>query len=142
MGEFTVSTHQFDAAVKRLLSEYTDIRHKCMMDASQKMVDEARLRTPIDKGNLTGDITGGTEINEKSETAVVYVPVNAPSSKYAIPMHEHDYNLGKGSLAKQAKNGGIAVGKGYLTRAITDNIEEIMNLIRHTLMLGLKNLTP
>ena len=30
MGEFTVSTHQFSAAIKRLLGEYTDIRHKCM----------------------------------------------------------------------------------------------------------------
>ena len=118
MGEFTVSTHQFSAAIKRLLGEYTDIRHKCMMQAAQVMRSEAQKRCPVDEGNLTNDIQGDTETYTKSEAAVVYIPVNAPSATYAIHMHEHTYNLGKESLAHQAKTHCV-VGPGYLTRAIS-----------------------
>lgn len=139
MGEFTVNTRQFSAAVKRLLGEYTDIRHKAMMQAAQKMRAEAQKRCPVDEGNLTNDIQGDTEIYPKSEAAVVYVPVNAPSSKYAIPMHEHTYNLGKNSMAKQGKVG-VVVGPGYLTRAIIENIGEIMGGIKDTLRRELQKL--
>lgn len=139
MGEFTVSTHQFSAAIKRLLGEYTDIRHICMVQAAQKMRIEAQRRCPVDEGNLTNDIQGDTEIYPKSEAAVVYIPVNAPSSKYAIPMHENQYNLGENSMAKQGKVG-VAVGPGYLTRAITENIGEIMGGIKDTLRRELQKL--
>ena len=132
MGEFTVSTYQFKAAIRRLLSEFPDIRHKAMVEAAQIMREEAQFRCPFDKGNLHGDIMGDTEIHSKNETAVVYIPVNAPSAKYAIPMHEHTYNLGKESLAHQAKTGCV-VGPGYLTRAITENIGRIMSKIKDTL---------
>ena len=132
MGEFTVSTYQFKAAIRRLLSEFPDIRHKAMVEAAQTMRREAQLRCPVDEGNLTNDIAADTEIYPKSEQACVYVPVNAPSSKYAIPMHEHDYELGENSKIKQGKVS-VVVGKGYLTRAITENIKSIMGGIAHTL---------
>lgn len=140
MGEFTVSTHQFSAAIKRLLGEYTDIRHKCMMQAAQVMRSEAQKRCPVDEGNLTNDIQGDTETYTKSEAAVVYIPVNAPSSKYAIPMHEHSYNLGENSKLKQGKVG-VTVGPGYLTRAISENFTRIMGNIARTLRTELEKIT-
>ena len=139
MALFTYNLRNLDAAVRRLLNGHTAIRHRAMAKAADYMREEAQRRCPVDEGNLTDDIMAGTEAHAKSESAVVYVPVNAPSGKYAIPMHEHDYNLGENSRAKQAKLG-VAVGKGYLTRAITENMQEIEDGIVETLRNGLEGM--
>ena len=125
---FSFNTSKLGAGVKKLLAMYTDIRHLAMTDASQYMRMQAQKRCPVDEGNLTNDITPGTEVNEKSESAIVYIPVNAPSRDYAIPMHEHTYKLGENSKAKQTKVG-VTVGNGYLTRAITENLATIKAII-------------
>ena len=52
---------------------------------------------------VTADISNKTVEYSKSFAAVVYVPSNAASAKYAIPMHENKYILGKHSAAKQKK---------------------------------------
>lgn len=138
MGEFTVNTRQFSAAIRNLLQKHVDVRHKAMQKAADIMRDEAKARCPFDEGILHGSILGDTEIYPKSEAAVVYVPVNSPASKYAIPMHEHTYNLGKGSIAHQAKTGCV-VGPGYLTRAVVESFDRIMGNIVRLLRTELSN---
>ena len=93
MAVFTYNVRNLDAAVRRLLDRHRDVRHTAMLQVADFMREEAQRRCPVDEGNLTNDIMAGTEAHAKSESAVVYVPVNAPSSKYALPMHEHDDNL-------------------------------------------------
>ena len=132
MAVFTYNVRSLDADIRRLLTEYKGIRHTAMVKVADFLREEAQYRCPFDKGNLHGDITGRTETYLKSESAIVYVPVNAPSAQYAIPMHEHTYNLGKESLAHPAKTHRV-VGPGYLTRAITENTDAINDRIIDTL---------
>ena len=87
MAVFTYNVRNLDAAVRRLLDKHRDVRHTAMLQVADFLRGEAQRRCPVDEGNLTNDIHVDTEINQKSEAACVYVPVNAPSAKYAIPMH-------------------------------------------------------
>ena len=89
---------------------------------------ETKDRTPVDEGTLTADISNRTEQYKKSYAAVVYVPSNAPSAPYAVPMHEGRYNLGKNSLIKQSKTG-KNVGRKYMTNALFDNRDKIKRII-------------
>ena len=132
MAVFTYNVRNLDAAVRRLLDRHRDVRHTAMLQVADFLRGEAQRRCPFDAGNLAGDIRGDTEINQKSETVCLYVPVNAPSAKYAIPMHEHFYNLGENSKAKQGEVD-VTVGREYLTRAITENMDEIRRRIMFTL---------
>jgi len=76
---------------------------------------------PIDEGFLVA--SEKTEVVQTLTGPVghIYIPVNSPASDYAIPMHEWSYNLGKGSLTKQAGQKEV-VGRKYLERALTENI--------------------
>ena len=56
--------------------------------------------------------------------AEVFVASNAPAGKYARRMNDDQYNLGPGSLAKNASQGGI-VGRQYMERAATENTQKI-----------------
>ena len=90
---------------------------------------QVKLRCPVDKGNLTADISNKTEVFSKSYAAIVYIPTNAPSSKYAVAMHENQYRLGKNSIAKMKKTRNT-VGRKYMTNALYDNAEGIKNIIK------------
>lgn len=105
------------------------IRTKRAMDAVGGFLNgEVKERAPVDEGMLTADISNKTVEYGKSFAAVVYVPSNAASANYAIPMHENDYKLGKNSLAKQAKVS-VPVGKKFMTRALDDNRKKIVKII-------------
>ena len=89
---------------------------------------EAKDRAPVDEGFLTADISNKTVENNKSFAAVIYIPSNAASAKYAIPMHENTYQLGENSKKKQTKVG-VPVGRKFITRALDDNRKQIRQII-------------
>ena len=125
---FRFSTTQLSAGVKRLLARDGRLAEAAMRDVAHFLVREARLRAPIDEGNLANSITGEALAYRKSWAAVVYVPINSQASRYAVPMHENEYRLGENSLAKQDKVA-VAVGPRYLARAVEDNQDKIKAII-------------
>lgn len=135
-NQFRVSTRELSANLRRHLRDaLPEKTHRAMEQVAALLSYEAKELTPVDEGTLTEDVTSRTVQYEKSYAAVAYVPENAPSSEYAIPMHEHDYSLGENSLAKQAKNGRV-VGKGYLRRAVEESRDTIGKIIERELKLS------
>jgi len=125
---FRFNTNAFGGNIRQLLMSQP-VRTKRAMDAVGGYLNgEVKKRTPIDEGFLTADVTNKTFQYEKSFAAILYIPWNAPSAKYAIPMHEHNYNLGEKSQQKQRKVG-VSVGRKYITRALWDNLKTIKEII-------------
>lgn len=126
---FRFNTNQLSAAVKReLLAE--PVRARRAMDAVGGYLNgEIKDLTPQDDGFLTGEVSNETVAYKKSFAAVVFIPSNGQSSKYAIPMHEGKYNLGPKSLDKQQKVG-KPIGRKYITRAIDGNGRTINGIVK------------
>lgn len=126
---FRFNTSSLAAGIRREIASHPERVRHAMNAVGGFLAGEAKDRTPVDEGFLTADVTSETVQNAKSFAAVIYIPANAPSSSYAVAMHEGFYQLGKNSLAKQAKTGKVA-GRKYLTRAIDDNRPRIAEIMR------------
>ena len=133
MGDvkFRYNTRDFDAKLRRKLAVQPKRAEMAMLGIKNLLVMEVKKRTPVLEGNLTASITGEVIRNRKSWAAAVYVPTNSPAAKYAIFTHENDYNLGAKSVAKNRKTG--VVGPKYITRAIEDNRDRIVQIMREAL---------
>ena len=126
---FRFNTSQLGDAVRREL-QAQPVRARRAMDAVGGFLNgEAKDLVPVDTGMLTADISNRTVEYKKSFAAVIYIPANAASSKYAIPMHEHRYMLGKNSKAKMRKVG-KPVGRKFITRALDGHLEDIRGIIK------------
>lgn len=130
--QFRFNTREFDAGVRKALLQHPQQAARAMRDIKNLLVMEVKKRTPVREGHLTGSITGEAVQLERSWAATVFVPVNSPAAAYAVWLHEGDYNLGENSLAKQGKTG-CAVGPKYITRAIEENRERIVGIMREAL---------
>ncbi|MBO4620367.1 MAG: hypothetical protein J5654_09690 [Victivallales bacterium] len=108
---------------------------RVMLDVSKMLEKAAVDRAPVDEGNLVSSIASRVEAFKRSYAAVVYVASNQHTSAYAIPMHEHFYNLGKNSQEKQNKLPGIVVGRRYLARAVEESKQEIVEMVQEALQL-------
>ncbi|MDD4817300.1 MAG: hypothetical protein PHI85_04955 [Victivallaceae bacterium] len=126
---FRFNTRQLSASVQReLLAQPFRVRRA--MDAVGGFLNsEAKDLAPVDEGFLTAEISNDTVRHRKSCAAVIYVPANAASSEYAIPMHEGVYDLGPKSLDKQTKVG-KPVGKKFITRALDGHRDDIVGIIK------------
>ena len=131
---FRFSTNELKKKVREKLMENDMLAYQTMADVGHFLRSEAQKRTPIDEGTLTNDLDMEIQHYTKSIAAIVFIPVNAPSAAYAIPMHEHQYNLGEKSEKKEQKVG-VQVGRKYLERALFDNREKIYTLIEARLLL-------
>lgn len=127
-ASFTFKTADLEAKIRRRLRETPAAERRIMHQIAVFIEREAKRRAPVDIGTLTDDIRSMVAESTKGVAAVVYVPVNSPSSQYAVAMHEGDYKLGPNSLERQRKEG-VIVGRKYLIRAITDNVDEIKKRI-------------
>ena len=114
--------------VKAKLMQSDALAKSAMTEVSHYLAGEARKRAPVDEGHLVNSITPETDKGAKGWEAIVYVASNAHTRAYAVPMHEHEYNLGPNSRAKQMKSN-VVVGRKYLTRAISENQERIVKII-------------
>ena len=129
---FRFNTRELGEGIRRELQQMPDRTKKAMDGVGGYINGEVRKRTPVDEGHLTASITNETVVYEKSHAAVVYVPSNSPASEYAIAMHENNYNIGPDSQMKQAKTG-KTVGKKYISRALDENHDRIVKLIKREL---------
>ena len=128
--QFRYSTRSLSAGVRRLALQFPMRAQAAMKDVGHYLRGETQKRTPVDEGNLTNDVSFQVIPYSQSAAVAIYIPTNAPSSKYAIWTHEGDYNLGPNSQAKQGKSeAGIVVGRKYITRAILENMETVMKII-------------
>ena len=125
---FRFETKQLEEKVRRRLAETPQATEKIMHQIAVFIEKEAKLRAPVDQGFLTADIRSMVATPASGAAAVVYVPVNSPSSPYAVAMHENHYELGPNSQEKQTKVG-VVVGRKYLSRAISENMDAIMKRI-------------
>ena len=126
---FRWNTRELKAAVQRELQRMPEKAKRAMDGVGGYLNGEVRKRTPVDEGNLTASITNETVEYRKSSATVIYVPSNAPSAPYAIAMHENNYQLGEDSEKKQSKTGKV-VGKKYISRAIDENRNRIVSIIK------------
>lgn len=129
---FRFNTRSLSAGIRRELMDQPERAKRAMNAVGGFINTEAKDRSPVKEGFLTSDISNQTVQFEKSYAAVIYIPSNATSASYAIPMHEGKYNLGKDSEAKAAKTG-KGVGNKFITRAIDANRDVIKEIITQEL---------
>lgn len=128
-----------------LLNLDTTNKRRCVRQLVKKghqIKDLAIRMAPIDRGNLEEAIKMEPESYERQRDAAgrfvrtqvyIYVDTDMPIPErpgktigdYAYEMHEHltplgPLNLGPLSEEKQANNGGVQVGGGFLTRALEE----------------------
>ena len=125
---FKFNAVELQMAVRRRLREMPHLARAAMNDVGAMVEREAKLRVPVDTGMLTACIWREIVDSPHGAAAVIYVPENASGAQYAIPMHEHQYQLGKNSQEKQRKVG-VPVGRKFIIRAIDDNPKKIAAII-------------
>ncbi|MEI8245812.1 MAG: HK97 gp10 family phage protein [Lentisphaerota bacterium] len=125
---FRFDTSQLKDGIRRLINESEAKKKRAMLNIASYLEKEVKDAAPIDEGNLTNDIHGSVQESEGVTAAVISVAANAPSSRYAVVMHENNYNLGKLSLAKMAKTG-KPVGKKYIINPIMLSGRKIVDII-------------
>lgn len=108
-----------------------------LREAAEFVRDQAKLRAPIDTGDLESAIVasdGDLDYQRGRRVTVdVYVDENLLNLEehqdfdYSVVMHEGVYNLGKRSQAKQdaITEEGVTVGPKYLENAFEDNKTKI-----------------
>ena len=131
MAKFRANTSKFGRRIQEAARANGAAALKAMQDTGHFLRGQVQLRTPVDEGNLTADIAMDV-VRKKSLSAVLYIPSNAPSSPYAIRMHEGNYNLGENSREKQRKVN-VIVGRKFITRAIDENRSTIREIIKSNL---------
>ena len=77
---------------------------------------ESRRRAPYRDGDLERSIEYKTGRNYVD----IMVPMNSPAGRYAKVMHDGEYKLGEKSRRK-----GGDIGRLYIKRAISDNIDQV-----------------
>lgn len=120
-AEWSKTTADCVAKLRAIGSGFPAIAKPIVRAVIDKLHDESTKRMPIDEGFLVA--SEQTSVNETLGGKVeghVFIPANSPASDYALPMHEHHYNLGIGSLAKQAGQKEL-VGRKYMERAFVEN---------------------
>ena len=120
MAKFRVNIREFGRRIQEAARANGAAAMKAMQDVGHYLRGQVQLRTPVDEGNLTADIAMRVVEYQRSMATVLFIPSNAPSSQYAIRMHEGFYRLGDNSIEKQRKVN-VIVGRKFITRAIDDN---------------------
>ncbi len=118
---FRFNTRRLGENVRRAL-QAQPVKTRRAMEVGGYLNGETKDLTPVDEGFLTADVSNMTVQYNSSFAAVIYIPSNAASAKYAIPMHENRYFLGRNSREKQRKVG-KPVGRKFITRAMYGHLE-------------------
>ena len=129
---FRFNTRQLGERVRAELQAQPVKTRRAMNAVGGFLNGEVKDLTPVEEGFLTADVSNTTVQYRDSFASVIYIPSNAASSKYAIPMHENQYHLGKDSLEKQRKVG-KPVGRKFITRAMYGHLDDIRGIIMREL---------
>ena len=131
-AKFRYNTRELSAAIQRELQLCPERAKRAMDAVGGYLAGEAKERSPVDEGFLTADISNKTIENKGSFSAAIFIPSNATSADYAIPMHEGQYTPGEKSQKKAQKTGKV-VGRKFITRAIDENLSDAQKIIQHEL---------
>ena len=126
---FRFNTRQLGDNVRKALQAQPVKTRRAMDAVGGYLNGEVKDLTPVEEGFLTADVSNRTVRYKESFASVIYIPSNAASAKYAIPMHENQYHLGPDSLEKQRKVG-KPVGRKFITRAMWGHLEDIRGIIK------------
>ena len=132
---FRFNTRQLGEKVREELQRHPVQTRRAMDAVGGYLNGETKDLTPVDEGFLTADVSNRTVQYKDSFAAVVYIPSNAASAKYAIPMHENKYHLGRNSLEKMRKLG-KPVGRKFITRAMWGHMDDIRGIILREMRKG------
>lgn len=128
-------TRQVEKNLRKLIADEPQKRRKAMRDVAKYAEGISRDMTPVDTGTLTGDVKSSVQESGDVTAAVLCIPASAQSAAYAIPMHEHQYELGEKSVRKQGKTGRV-VGRGYISRALEIAAERAGKIIESVFRKG------
>lgn len=111
------------------------------MKAAGKLVaKESARRAPVMDGNLEQSHRSKVIRNNadqiKVEVSIGGMVNGVNVDAYVMEMHESHgtrYKPGKGTLAKQAADPSVRVGRKFLERALADTEDEILELLEDTL---------
>lgn len=104
---------------------------KQMHRSADKIVEEAKLNTPVDKHNLEESIHKEIDYGYRGRLQIQIVVggnVNGVNvDRYAAEVHENydSSHPGPGTLAKMQANPGRIIGRGFLTRAVEAQREKM-----------------
>lgn len=104
--------------------QMSELRREWLDKVGEFIAKEAKIRAPIDTGDLEGAIT--SKITSE-KTVSVYVDEDKLNLEdhqdydYSVKMHEGTYNLGTRSRIKQEHYPNVTVGPKYLENAANDN---------------------
>ncbi len=109
-------TNELKAALRHAAGVVPDAARKQMHRGSDRIVANAKKFAPVDDGDLEASIRKDKTYGEKGRLQIDIVAGGGVTERYAVIMHESDYQLGKKSQAKQAGQSEI-VGSKFLERA-------------------------
>ena len=122
LGDLTV-------ALRHAGERVSDTARKTMHRQADRIVKRAQLYAPVDKHNLEKSIHKEVAYGDRGRLEINIVAggfVNGVNvDEYVIQVHENYQNMGPGTLAKQAANPGVVVGRLFLKRALEENREKL-----------------
>lgn len=119
-SNFAASLDKMARKLKRAGKNVNAAARRAVINATNDLRDGSVKRSPYDEGNLEG--SHHVEIDGKGThtEGTVYIPEESEAGPYAEWLHEGDYMLGPGSLAKQMNQAEI-VGPKFLERALEED---------------------
>ena len=128
--KFNVSGDQTVIAMLRALAvKVPENARKTMYRAADRVVKEAQLNTPVDEHNLEESIRKVVSYENRGRLQIQIQfggMVNGVNvDEYALRVHENydDNRPGPGTQAKRAANPGRYIGRKFLERAITEEVQ-------------------
>ena len=125
---FRLDVSQFTRKLRETAEREAQAELAAMDEVAKFLSGEAKDRAPFREGFLTESIRGESGMEQGEATAAIFVASNSQAASYAVAMHEEIYDPGPGSVGKQERVG-KTVGRKFITRAIDENREKIMEII-------------
>lgn len=107
-----------------------------MRRGAKVIMEESKAGAPVDLHNLEDahnlEIVRLSKDNIELEITIGGEHGGRNVDEYAVQMHEGEYMLGEGSIAK-SRSSPVEVGPGFLDRAIDNHQDDLLDAIADTL---------
>jgi hypothetical protein len=118
--KFSVKDDAVRAELRYATKTVPENARKEMHRAADRIVKQAKLNAPVESGALEDSIRKERSTGDRGRLQLdIVAGGEGDLDRYALIMHESDYELGPRSRAKQQAVGGRAkVGRKFVTRAV------------------------
>jgi HK97 gp10 family phage protein len=120
---FEASLRKLSSKLKKMGVDVNAAARRGVIKATKNLMDESITRSPVDEGDLENSHQMEIEGRGTKTSGTVYIPDDSPAGVYAEWIHEGTYNLGPGSLAKQAGQS-EGVGPKFMERAFDEGKDD------------------